>query len=435
MTVGLGFQGGVIAVGEESTWGTAVAPTKAIEIISEGINVAEERLHSGAIPQIYTDDDEVSKGAVTVSGEAEIETRWEGQELLLKHAMGGAASAEATSFVITLNTNDFIDFIEESGSELSAQITAGTYSLGADSSVAGSLCKAIKDAMELVGDGTYTVTHNTSTHIITIAVSGSKVTFKMLGSTGTNKTKSAMTTLGYAMTDQTLAASQVAGTAVVPVYTHTFTLTDALPTGLTIEVDKDTTAFLVEGGKINTFSMAIEYGNFLKTKIGIIGEDMTTTTVTALTPSTSPLITFAQGSISYAGSTVQVTQASFSLNNNLKADRRFIGSRLIAEPTRSKKIEVNGTIQLEFDGVAQYNDFRAATSRALVLTFTGETSAIKTGYSYSMVITFPVIKLTAAMPKFNAEGPLTIDLPFKAYASSGAAREFNIVLTNKIVSV
>jgi len=166
-----------------------------------------------------------------------------------------------------------------------------------------------------------------------------------------------------------------------------------------------------------------------------LGEDITTGSVTASTLSTSPLVNFAQGVISYAGSTVQVKSASITLNNNLKGDRRFIGSRLIAEPTRSKKIEVNGTLKLEFDGVAQYNDFRAATSRAVILTFTGETSAIKTGYTYSLVINLPIIKLTQAMPKFAAEGPMEIDLPFKAYAGSSAAREMNLVLTNRIVSV
>jgi hypothetical protein len=433
MTVGIGFQGGILGFGAEGTWGTGVAPTSFVALTDEGITVEEERLHSEAIPEIFTDDDEVAKGAISVSGEAEFEARYEGWELLLKHGMGAVASAESASFVVSA-TNKKLDF-NIGSTELTATVAEGTYIAGATQATALSLCKAIYDAIVAAeAVGTYTVAFSSSTKKFTITRSTG--TFAILWNTGTNKATGIATLIGYATTaDDTGGLTYTSDTALVPVYAHTFTLADNLPTGLTFEVDKDTAAFTVEGGKINTLGMSIEPGGFLKTKIGIVGEDMTTGTVTASTLSTSPLVNFTQGTISFASSTVQVKSASFNLNNNLGVDRRFIGSRLIAQPMRSKKIEVNGTFTLEFDGVTQYNDFRAATSRALVLTFAGETSAIKTGYSYGLVITFPVVKLTSGVPKMSDEGIIEIELPFKAYASSTSAREMNMVLTNRIVSV
>lgn len=316
MALGLGFKGAILGFGEESTYGTAVTPTKFIEMNTDGFTVEEERLHSEAVPGIYTDDDEVTQSAITVSGETEFEMRYEGMELLLKHAMGSVSTAEDP--------------------------------------------------------------------------------------------------LG--------------------VYTHTFTLADDLPTGLTFEVDRDVSAFTVEGGKINTMAFNIEQGGFLKGTIGIAGEDMSTGTATSPTLPTEPLIVFTQGAITYGGSSVLVTSANFTLNNNLKVDRRFIGSRMISEPQRSAKIDVTGAITIEFDAISQYTDFRNATSRALVLTFTSTTLITGTDY-YTMTITFPIIKLTGGVPQIADAGPITLELPFKAYATDSTTREFSIALKNALVSV
>ena len=434
MTAGLGFQGGVVGLGEETEWGTKVAVTKFIALNSDGLGKDIDRPHSGCIPAIYQDDSEYINGDIVCSGNLGFEMRFEGMEVLLKHAMGSVSSAETASFIITLNTNDYIDFIEEAGSELSAQLTAGTYVLGASSAVAGSLCALIKTQMEAVGDGTYTVTHNTATHILTIAVGGAKATFKMLGSTGTNTAKSALVTLGYANTLQTLAASQVAGTAVIPVYTHTFTLADALPTGLSMEIDRDVTAFTYEGCKINTLGLSIDPAGYLMADIGVVAEDETMAAATSQTLPTVELINFTHGALSYAEASASITKAAFTLNNNIKTDRRFIGSRLISQPQRSGKIEVTGNFTIEFESTDAYADFIAATSRALVLTFTSAT-LIKTGHYRTLTITFPIIKLTGTTPKVNDKGIIYLECPFKAYATDSSTREFNITLKNTVVSV
>ena len=72
------------------------------------------------------------------------------------------------SIKITLNTNDFIDFTENGGATVSAQLTAGTYSLGLTSAEAGTFCALIKARMEAAGTGTYTVTYNGATDNLTI---------------------------------------------------------------------------------------------------------------------------------------------------------------------------------------------------------------------------------------------------------------------------
>ena len=432
---GLGFKGGILGFGVETEFGTAVTPTKFIEINSDGLGVEQEHLHSEAIPQIYQDETENTQGAVTTSGEVEFEMRYEGMELLLKHAMGSVATSEVASFIV-LATNKYLDFDIGAG-ELIATVAEGTYAAGTSQAVAGSLCKAIYDAIVVAEPvGTYTVTFSTTTKKFTITRSAG--TLSILWKTGTHGSDLLDTHIGTLIgfsdaADDTGSLSYAADNAVVSVYNHTFTLADDLPVGLTFEVDRDISAFTVEGGKINTLAMSIEQGGFLKSTLGIVGEDMTAAAATSPTLPTSALVNFTQGVLQYNSVTRSVPSASFTLNNNLKTDRRFIGSRLVSEPQRSGKIEVTGTFTVEFETLDEYNDFRAATSRALTLTFTG--GLIKTAHSYTLTITFPVIKLTAGVPMISDAGIISIELPFKAYATSLVAREFNMVLKNTIATI
>ena len=434
MPTGLGFKGGVLGFGVESIFGSAVPVTKFIEINSDGLSVEEERMHSEAIPQIYQDESEVAQSFISVSGDIEFEMRYEGMELLLKQAMGNVVTAEVASFIVTA-TNKFIDFDIGAGAIL-ATVTEGTYVAGLTQADVGSLCKAIYDALVVAdGVGVYTVSFSASTKKFTITKSiGTLSILWKTGAHGSDLLDTHIGTLiGFSDTaNDTGSLSYVSDTAVVSVYTQTFTLSDDLPVGLTFEVDRDLNAFTVEGGKINSLSMSIENGGFLKSTISIVGEDMTSGAVTPSTLPTSALVNFSQGVLQYNSVTRNVPSASFTLNNNLKTDRRFIGSRLISEPQRSGKVEVTGTFTIEFESTTEYEDFRAATSRALTLTFTG--GLIKTGHNYSLTITFPIIKLTAGMPKISDAGIISIELPFKAYATTNA-REFNIVIKNTLASI
>ena len=422
-----------MGIGVESSWGTPVTPTIFIELNSESLKKDIEPTHSEAIPAIYRDNDEFAQGGITISGDIEFEMRYEGMETLIKNAMGSVSTAEASTFVVS-SSNKYFDFKEDGGSALVGTVAEATYPIGSSDAVSGSLCEAIKTALEATGSGTYSVSYSTTTQFVTIAVSGAVAATQFLWKTGThgsdNTDDHIGTLLGFDDTaDGASAASSVGTIQIQPVYTHTFSLADELPEGLTLEVDRDVTAFTFEGCKINTMDMNIEAAGFLKCSMGISGEDATTGSATSQTLPTSPLVVFSEGAVTYGGSSINVKSASFTLDNVLKTDRKFIGNRLIAEQQRDGKIDVTGTFSIDFESTDQYDDFVAATERALVLTFTS-TSEIKTGQNYTITITFPKIRLTEAAPIPSNEGVINLDLPFRAYATDSSTREFNLVINN-----
>jgi hypothetical protein len=230
----LGYKGAILGIGEESAWGTEATRTKAIEMSTDGLLATEERIHSNGINARWEDKDEVYQSNIVAGGDFEFETRYEGQELLLKHALGSVTTTEISSFVVSssnkylnmkedssveivatvdegtyamgeVNTetgtlcdkiqralganrqytftvdssNQYIDFKEDAGSELNATVANGTY-------FASTLVTAIKTALEAAGTGTYTVTYSSTTKKFTIAVSGAITNVQLLWKTGTH---------------------------------------------------------------------------------------------------------------------------------------------------------------------------------------------------------------------------------------------------------
>lgn len=431
MTLGLGYKGAILGFGEEGTWGSAAAVTKFIECLSGKLNKTIQHVEAKATPRIYELSADMANGGVKVDGSFDFEVRYEGIELLLKHAMGSVSSAEAASFTVTLNTNDKLNF-NIGAAELTATLTAGTYIAGTTQATAASLCKAIYDAIVAAeAVGTYTVTFSHTTKKFTIARSAG--TFQLLWNTGTNKATDISTLCGYSdAADDTGALSYAADTAVVPIYDNTFSLADDLPTGLTFEYDEDISAGTGAGGKIDTLALSIEYNNYLKASIGVVAKDKTYAAQTSATLSTAALALFTQGAVTYGGSPKSVISAKINLNNKLKKDIVLIGSTTISEPTRSAKREITGSISVYFESVSEFDDFVAATSRAIVLTFTGAAIKATSALTYTITITLPICKLTAANPSLGNEGPITLELPFKAYATDSSTKEMTIVVRNTI---
>jgi hypothetical protein len=85
------------------------------------------------------------------------------------------------------SANEFIDFIEVGTTELSAQITIGSYSLG-------DFINAVSVAMNEAGARTYTITLNRTTRKITIA---STANFQLKVTTGSHGSTNAFALLGF----------------------------------------------------------------------------------------------------------------------------------------------------------------------------------------------------------------------------------------------
>lgn len=223
-------------------------------------------------------------------------------------------------------------------------------------------------------------------------------------------------------------------------YRHTFTIADALPEGLTFEIDRDTEELVVEGGKINTIEWACDLNGLLICTIGIVGEDAnwTTSPTAGLTYPTAAYIKYSDQEssgyiVTYNSAELKVTSLRWTLNNMLDVDRRFLGSNLISEPLRSAKIEVTGTMTVEFEDSTEYDDFIAHTERALVIQFDGAT--IESTYVYREKHSMDKVRIRNANPKANDEGRMLYDLDFKAYYEDSSNKELEIELTNTVTSV
>lgn len=114
-------------------------------------------------------------------------------------------------------TNKYIDFKEGAGTEITAELETGNFSLG-------DLLLNIKTAMEFVGGLTYNVTANRSTRIVTIAPTTS--TMNLLAATGVNAANGVWTTIGFALSDSGDVTTKSGSTAIGTVYTPQYLLQD-----------------------------------------------------------------------------------------------------------------------------------------------------------------------------------------------------------------
>jgi len=363
---------------------------------------------------------------------------------LLKLAFGQVSSAEVASFTVTGGSNDKINFKEDGGSELTATLDAATYVMGASSAVAGSLCANIKAKLEAAGSGTYTVTFNVSTGIVSVAVAGGASAVQLLFSTGTNAATSARTLLGFGSVDTSSAASVSGGTAVTAVYDHTFTPLDAITYGLSAGM---TAQIKLADGKV--FDILDSVVDMLKLSykpnqelwfdaeceartIAASGD-----TLSALTEETATPLIFSQLAFTVGGSSHELSSLEVSYSNNYKKDM-FINSANRSKFVRNGFREVSGTFTMDLAdsrAYAIYDAFLAGTQPQLIGTFTGASNGIKTGFSYTITITLPKVQYNLeAVPGGGGQAAPDAPIPFTAL-DDGTIGEMRIVVRNNEATV
>ncbi|MFH8039050.1 MAG: phage tail tube protein [Candidatus Aenigmatarchaeota archaeon] len=218
-------------------------------------------------------------------------------------------------------------------------------------------------------------------------------------------------------------------------YQHKFTIADQLTKSLTLQINKDLYAFNYLGMMINSLEFKVASGGFLTLTVNFVGKDVGTATAGTPTFPTAPFVIFSDGAITYNSVSKNIKELTISINNNLLTDRRFIGSRTIAQPLRGGKVEVTGSFSVEFESLNEYNDFRNATVRSLVATFTSPTTIGTSTIPFTLELKCNSIRLTSGFPKVENEGIIKVDCPFKAYATSGTQRELEVTLKNSLSSI
>lgn len=167
-------------------------------------------------------------------------------------------------------------------------------------------------------------------------------------------------------------------------YTQTFTPGDMVALkGLTMQVGRPDVAGTVQpftwaGCKVAKWDIEASVNNFAMLGLDIVAKSETTATGLASVsyPASINPLTYVQGAITIAGSSVPVRSFKLSGDNNLDDKRRFLGSQLISEPLESDVRDYTGTAECEFNGLTQYNRFVNFTAAALVLTFTSGSNTL-----------------------------------------------------------
>lgn len=354
---------------------------------------------------------------------------------ILNACFGLDTAAESASFVVG-SGNHSIDFKESGGSQLNATIASGTYIMGTTSATAGTLCKAVKDALDGASGAihTYTVTYSYTTKKMTITPSAGTV--QILWLTGTNQATGAYSLLGWTHADTVDASSQTSNsTTTVAPFTHTFArqAVPQLPT-YSFWFDKYPLYPQFAGCMLNKMDIEIKAKELVTLDAEWMGlaYDATGITHTPSYNAARPFV-FNQAVISIDGAPVlNYDHLKISVNNMVKADHALSGSIYPAK-IYSEGMDVEVSAELFFEDAAQYNKFLAGTTAHIqvVLTHADDVSGAASGTKYSLTIDIPVVVYKSAN-LIIPTGVLKIPFMGTAIYDSTTSKTISAVLKNSV---
>jgi len=181
-----------------------------------------------------------------------------------------------------------------------------------------------------------------------------------------------------------------------------------------VAVDGSLQSFTHHGGTITSWSLMQEVGGLLVATLQADFEDVDTSTG-AGTPA------YAAGNVPFDWTMLDVTLDSvstdltkFELEGDLGlvTDRRFLkSSSLKAQPVRSSVPSYEGSMELEYQGEVEYDDFVAGNVVPIIATWTGAT--IEGAHNYELEITCAACQYTGDAPVSSLDGVPTMTVPFK----------------------
>lgn len=173
--------------------------------------------------------------------------------------------------------------------------------------------------------------------------------------------------------------------------------------------------FTFEGGKVLDWRFSIELNGILKLAVTWDFEDVKTATAlaTASYAADRMLFDWTEAVVTLGGSPIFVRSMNIGGTNNLDMDRRGLSQTLKKEPIAIGMRAVDGTMDAEFESLAQYNDFVSGAQDPLIITFTGDTIPGEAN-PYKLVITCPAIERVGESPKVGGPEIVRQPLPFRA---------------------
>jgi hypothetical protein len=232
-----------------------------------------------------------------------------------------------------------------------------------------------------------------------------------------------VTPAGYGLLFQSMLGT-VAGPSVVtaPARRSTFATNSDGPTDhwtiQTQRVDATGTirSFTHLGCVMTGWSLSQELDGLLGATFNFDFQDVSTATA-AGTPTytaTSDRLPYAwtQCKATWGGADIDLTSWSLDCDLGMKTDRRFLrGNELKKKPVRASVPTFEGTMQMEFESLTQYNAFTAGTVAPLVLTWTGP--IIVAAIREELKITIPSVQFQGDSPEVSLDAMPTQPLPYK----------------------
>lgn len=212
-------------------------------------------------------------------------------------------------------------------------------------------------------------------------------------------------------------------------YTHTFTRAAALPTGLTLHVNRDAasvgvgTAFNYEGCQVNkaTWSAGREE-NFLSLALEFVGEDCSNGNIATPSFATFDGITWDTIACELQSTAFPCQSFEVTLDNNLAADRFKLGQLTRIGLGRAGASTVSGKFTLEFQDLVVFNYWKNLTEVDLKFTATSGTKVFR--------IQILAAQLDMGDPNTSSGGPIQIEIGFTGYNYAGDGTEMEILITN-----
>lgn len=215
-------------------------------------------------------------------------------------------------------------------------------------------------------------------------------------------------------------------------YTHTFTPGDLSGLSFTSQIGRPDLAgtvnpFTYTGCKVAGAEFACSAGEIASLNLDLSAQAESTATGLAVAtyPASWAPFVFTEGTLTIAGSAVNVKSASVKVDNNMAADRFRLGSAAIKEQFRNGMANYTGTVAADFESLTAYNRFVNGTESALVLAFNNG--------SQSLTITCNV-EFDGDTPTVGGPDLLDQPLPFTCTSATSDAAAIQAVLVNTDVT-
>lgn len=365
------------------------APTKWYPIMDPAVKFGPHLLEDKGIRGVRADFEPIA-GRKIGTGKFKLVLDAQAVGDFLYSLMGSVTSVEQQTVTIGASNNK-LDF-NIGASQLHATIASASYAIGTDQTQAGTLCKAINDAIVAAeAVGTYTTTYSRTTKLFTITRSAG--TFQILWNTGTNTATCIGPTIGFSTAaDSTGALTYTGVTAVQFAMTHTFDLGASIqPPTYTFFMDYGIDVKAYNGCVVSSLNLTGPVDNLVLLEVDFVFLNETAgSSIGAPAFPVQHYLSFQHTSYNIAGSTnTDVKAWTLKLHNGARHRLSLSQSQVPNDIVAPDAFMVDGTMDIDFSTEAERVKFLANTASVQRMLIAGDVIAGAVKFTVDLPVTAP----------------------------------------------